>query len=575
MEPQSKLDNNDYVVLKANMIAVLDSKNDEKIKEMRILIEKNFDDIEWYLNVLLPITASKEFEKKDFSQIIYNVPYKIIDLIADNYNLYETMTKNNFVKPIIKIITNIIESDNCSLNIIMSMVDYLNILQTFDEAKEVILKLLLHIINEVFIGGIKRLKEKNFVCSELLKVIIISYLKLFIKISKFVRDPLFFLKRIVVFSRDFIPPQHTLENEEEADVIGKLLLMYLYKSVEIFLTCKHSVELLSDSNRRVFKDIASRIYQLSLSYDVEFEEELENISTNVTEFKNYVIKNCKAKKADEAQEYMYHLAITQDNEIEKKKLSLAYVTLLYIYITNYSVAENDAATIPIETLLVSYFKINAFHTANEYNDPFIVNGVLEMKIRESNFSSIDLPEILVTQVLQQLAFEGERSISTIKKILSMMDYKYQMWYILDTIADCPLDEARVNMWKFILPVFVKLDDNNTWIQLCNLADIEILNYTDDTDKNSESGGDELDFITDKFGKKQVINSMLAFMSKYKKLTKFVQGLEELLEIYESLDPEAADYDENKDRRDAEGGPAQLSALATDNKLIVEVEKNSS
>lgn len=517
--------------LKDVLTSIIGSKNKEDVAKTRLFVEVKLLDPKWGAEVLFPLTKTPFFQENDFSEIFYNVPYKLMDVIAENYDVYIPLSVNKYTRCLISVITNIIESDNSSLNLVISMVDYLNKLDLEDVAQELTLKLRFHIINEIFLSGIRRLKETDFVCSEFLKLIVVSYLRLFLRISQQLTDPLFFLKRIFVFVRDFMPPEFTAEDEEELTMIRKLLLNYLFKVTDILITCKNSSALLNDKTS--FKHLGSELYQLALSYDVDFDKELSSINSNTIEFKEHFLENCKDKKDDEIHDYLYNLAITQDAEKEKSDLLLDYKTLIYLYLTNHLVENKDSIDVPAETLLVTLFKINALHMANEYNDPFILNGVIESKIQSLNVNSIDLPEKIVTQVLQQLCFQGESSFPTIKKILSLMDYNYQMRYILDTLSDCFLAEVRANTWKYLLPEFIKTDDKVTWISLCNIADIEVLNYTDDQDEDNVDESENLK-------SKQVVESLMAFLGKYKSLSEFVKNLQELINMYESLVAEAED-----------------------------------
>lgn len=517
-----------YKELKDALVSIIDSKNNEDVAKTRLFVETKLLDPKWSAEVLFPLTKTLFFQENDFSEIFYNVPYKLMDVIAENYNVYVPLSVNKYSRSLISIITNIIESNNSSLNLVISMVDYLNKLDLQDNSQEVILRLRFHIINEIFVSGIGRLKETDFVCSKFLKIIVVSYLRLFIRISQHLTEPLFFLKRIFVFARDFMPPEFTAEDEEELTIIRKLLLTYLFKATDIIITCKNSVALLKE--KVAFKSVGNKIYQLALSYDVNFDEELSIIDLNAIEFKDHFLENCKDKKDDEIHDYLYNLAITQDAEKEKTDLLLDYKTVVYLYLTNHLVENKNSIDVSAETLLVAFFKINALHMANEYNDPFILNGVIESKIQNIKASSINLPEKIVTQVLQQLSFLGEGSFPTIKKILSLMDYTYQMRYILDTLSECFLAEVRANTWKYLLPEFVKTDDKVAWISICNIADVEVLNYIDE----QEEGDEELVNLEGK----EVVDSMMVFLGKYKSLSEFVKNLQELITMYESLGAEA-------------------------------------
>ena len=555
MKSFEDIDVNSHIELIAALVQTVETKNEDDIKKMRLLIEEKLLDPEWDLNVLLPVVTSNEFKEHDFSKLFYNVPYKLMDVIAETYDDETSLTQNKYSKSMIFIITNIIEADNGSLNLIISLVDYLNKMNLKPNSNETTLKLRFHIINELFIGGIRRLNGDEFVCSELLKVIVVSYMRLFIRISMFLKTPMFIFKRIYVFARDFMPPEHTTADPEEVKKIGELLLMYLFKGVKIIATSKNSFELLDEKNRIIFKELGTKIYQLALSYDVDFDQELVNINNSVAEFKGHFLENCKDKTDDEIQDYLYHLAIVQDIEKDKKGLVLDYQTVMYLFITNYIVENSDAPDIPIETLLVSYFKLNALHTANDYNDPFIFNGVLETKIQASKETEIDLPEPIITQVLQQFSFQGEKSIPTIKKILSLMNYKYQIWYILDTLSECPLDEVKAHTWKYILPEYIKMEDKATWISLCNIADIQVLKYTEDDDDDDEQEEPEADEsnsepeekdISEKLSEKYVIECMMEFLGKYKSLAQFVKGLQELIAMYESFKNQPEESEEDGD-----------------------------
>lgn len=111
-----------------------------------------------------------------------------------------------------------------------------------------------------------------------------------------------------------------------------------------------------------------------------------------------------------------------------------------------------------------------------------------------------------------------------------MDYTYQMRYILDTLSECFLAEVRANTWKYLLPEFVKTDDKVAWISICNIADVEVLNYIDER----EEGDEELVNLEGK----EVVDSMMVFLGKYKSLSEFVKNLQELITMYESLGAEA-------------------------------------
>lgn len=137
----------------------------------------------------------------------------------------------------------------------------------------------------------------------------------------------------------------------------------------------------------------------------------------------------------------------------------------------------------------------------------------------------DIPEKIITQILQQLCFGGNNGIALTKHILKFMPYEYQVWYCLDTIQECPLPETRASFWTEVLDDVIKPNDKENWINICNAADIEVLNYT-------ETKFDDED---EKLSKRYVIDSMLKFLRKYKALENFEKTLSELIELYEQIE----------------------------------------
>ncbi|CAI8494260.1 unnamed protein product [Hanseniaspora opuntiae] len=510
--------------IEKGMIKIIEDNNDDELQRLRIKIESKTSCQEWIATVLLPLTQRKFFMDLDLSNLVYNIPYKVIEILAIKYNSSQMMTVNQYSRKMISTITNIIESSNININVTMSMIDRLNNLCTSSDEDELVCRLQFHIIQEVILNTIKRLKVIDFDFNELFKLIVTSYLKFFIRISKTVKDPLFLLRRAFLFARDFLPPEPLVEDEDVLENIRTLLPMFLFKAFEIIVTCKESAYFLRSDKLDEFKKISSMYYQLALSFDVDFEEELGHLETDCQKFIGAYNENCKDKADEEIQEYLYHLSVIQDTKPDRIRVD--YKTLLYLILTNGNEEEN-LIDVNIKVLLISFFKINAFYTANDYNNPIILNGVIIAKLltMKDNKDISDIPEKIITQILQQLCFGGNNGIALTKHILKFMPYEYQVWYCLDTIQECPLPETRASFWTEVLDDVIKPNDKENWINICNAADIEVLNYT-------ETKFDDED---EKLSKRYVIDSMLKFLRKYKALENFEKTLSELIELYEQIE----------------------------------------
>lgn len=518
--------------LEQGMIKIVENNSDDELQKLRKQIESKTSSQEWIVTVLLPLTTRKFFTDYDLSKVVYNIPYRVVEILAINYNSSQLLTLNQYSRKLISTITNIIETSNTNINVTMSMIDKLNTLCTSSNEDELVCRLQFHIIQEVILNTIKRLKVIDFDFNELFKLIITSYLKFFIRISKIVKDPLFLMRRAFLFTRDFLPPESLAEDEDVLENIRTLLPIFLFKAFEIIVTCKESSYLLKPEKLDQFKKIGEMYYQLALSFDVDFEKELKNLETDCQKFIDAYKENCKDKADDEIQEYLYHLSVIQDTKPDRIRVD--YKTLLYLILTNANKEEN-LIEINLNVLLISLFKINAFYTANDYNNPIILNGVITAKLlsMKDNKSISDIPEKIITQILQQLSFGGNNGVALTKHILKLMPYEYQVWYCLDTIQECPLPEIRASFWKEVLDDVIKHNDKENWINICNVADIQVLKYTETKFDNDD----------EKLSERYVIESMLKFLKKFKALENFEKTLRELLELYEQIE-----NDEDKEKK---------------------------
>ncbi|GMM42910.1 Ybp1 protein [Hanseniaspora uvarum] len=538
----SYLDNIDFENLDSiekGITKTIENNNAEDIKKLRLLIEDKASSQKWIGEVFLPLSTREFFNDFDLSNLLYNIPHKILTTLASNYNSSQLLSRNGYTRPMITAITNIIETSNTNINVTMSMIDYLNNLYTKPDEDELVCRLQLHVLQEVLLNTIKRLEVVDFDFNQLMKVVVTSYLKFFIRISKSVKDPFFLLKRAFLFVRDFLPPKPIAEDEDALETIRALLPMFLFKAFEIVLTCKQSTNLLQPETRAEFKKIGSMYYQMALSFDIDFEQEIKNLEKDCQVFIDSFKENCKDKSDEEIQEYLYHLAVVQDSK--PVNLRIDYKSLLYLALTNAN-EEDDAVEVNLTVLLISLFKINAFYTANDYNNPAILNGVITAKLLSiKDKEDINgIPEKVITQILQQLCFEGENGVIVVKHILKLMPYEYQIWYCLDTIQECPLAEIRGLFWKDVLNEVIKHNDRENWINVCNAADIEVLKYTETKHENEE----------EKISEKFVIDNMLKFLKKFKALENFEKSLNELIELYEQLD-EIEESDEEKESNEIE------------------------
>ncbi|KAL6930429.1 uncharacterized protein HGUI_00676 [Hanseniaspora guilliermondii] len=518
--------------LEQGMIKIVENNSDDELQKLRKQIESKTSSQEWIVTVLLPLTTRKFFTDYDLSKVVYNIPYRVVEILAINYNSSQLLTLNQYSRKLISTITNIIETSNTNINVTMSMIDKLNTLCTSSNEDELVCRLQFHIIQEVILNTIKRLKVIDFDFNELFKLIITSYLKFFIRISKIVKDPLFLMRRAFLFTRDFLPPESLAEDEDVLENIRTLLPIFLFKAFEIIVTCKESSYLLKPEKLDQFKKIGEMYYQLALSFDVDFEKELKNLETDCQKFIDAYKENCKDKADDEIQEYLYHLSVIQDTKPDRIRVD--YKTLLYLILTNANKEEN-LIEINLNVLLISLFKINAFYTANDYNNPIILNGVITAKLlsMNDNKSISDIPEKIITQILQQLSFGGNNGVALTKHILKLMPYEYQVWYCIDTIQECPLPEIRASFWKEVLDDVIKHNDKENWINICNVADIQVLKYTETKFDNDD----------EKLSERYVIESMLKFLKKFKALENFEKTLRELLELYEQIE-----NDEDKEKK---------------------------
>lgn len=518
-----EIDFADIDSIEKGIVKTIENNNDDEIKKLRLLIEDKTNSQQWVAEVFLPLTMRKFFMDMDLSRLFYNIPHRVLTTLANKYNSSQVLTSNQYTRPMISSITNIIESSNTNIDVTMSMIDYLNNLCTSPDEDELVCRLQFHILHEVVLNTIKRLKVVDFDFNQLMKVVITSYLKFFIRISKIVKDPFFLLKRAFLFVRDFLPPESIAEDDDALETVRTLLPMFLFKSFEIIVTCKESTSLVKPDTIAEFKKIGTMYYQLALSFDIDFDEEMENLEKDCQVFIDAYNENCKDKSDEEIQEYLYHLAVVQDSKPDSLKVD--YKTLLYLALTNAN-DEDDAVEVNLNVLLISLFKINAFYTANDYNNPAILNGVITAKllsIKDKEDIS-NIPEKIITQILQQLCFEGENGVNVAKHILKLMPYEYQIWYCLDTIQECPLAEVRGLFWNNVLNEVIKHNDRENWINVCNAADIEVLKYTETKYENEE----------DKVSEKYVIDNMLKFLKKFKALENFEKSLSELVEMYEQL-----------------------------------------
>lgn len=510
--------------IEKGMIKIIKDNNDDELHKLRIKIESKTSCQEWIATVLLPLTQRQFFKDLDLSRLVYNIPYKIIEILAIKYNSSQILTANQYSRKMISTITNIIETSNVNINVTMSMIDKLNNLCTSSDEDELVCRLQFHIIQEVILNTIKRLKVIDFDFNELFKLIITSYLKFLIRISKSVKDPLFLLRRAFLFARDFLPPEPLVEDESVLDNIRALLPMFLFKAFELIVTCKESSYFLKPEKFDEFKKTSSMYYQLALSFDVDFEEELQNLETDCQKFIEAFKENCKDKADEDIQEYLYHLSVIQDTK--RDRINVDYKTLLYLILTNGN-DEGNMIEANMKVLLISFFKINAFYTANDYNNPVILNGVIMaklLKIEDSKDVS-DIPEKIITQILQQICFVENNGIELTKHILKFMPYEFQVWYCLDTIQECPLLETRASFWSEVLDEIIRPNDKENWINICNAADVEVLKYIDT----------KFDDEDERLSKKHVIDSMLKFLRKYKALGNFHKTLSELIELYEQIE----------------------------------------